>query len=51
MPTEPFTSFGRLRSVLAAGAVTLSNASVLANRLAFERYTPDCDYELLGYLR
>lgn len=51
MPTKLLASFGRLRCVLAAGAMTLSSVSVLANRLPFERYTPDRDYELLGSLR
>ena len=47
----PLASLGLLQPALAAGAMALSSVSVLANSLAFRRYTPDEDYELLGSLR
>jgi Cu+-exporting ATPase len=47
----PLASIGLLQPVLAAGAMALSSVSVLANSLAFRRYTPDEDYEVLGRLR
>ncbi|MCT9095509.1 heavy metal translocating P-type ATPase [Haloarchaeobius sp. HME9146] len=47
----PLASLGLLQPVLAAGAMALSSVSVLANSLLFRRYTPDHDYELLGWLR
>ena len=45
----PLASLGLLQPVLAAGAMALSSVSVLANSLLFRRYTPDHDYELLGW--
>jgi len=47
----PLASLGLLQPVLAAGAMAFSSVSVLANSLLFRRYTPDRDYELLGFLR
>jgi len=47
----PLASLGLLQPALAAGAMAASSVSVLANSLAFRRYTPDEDYELLGRLR
>ncbi|MEF8841213.1 MAG: heavy metal translocating P-type ATPase [Haloarculaceae archaeon] len=47
----PLASIGLLQPVLAAGAMAFSSVSVLANSLAFRRYTPEDDYELLGRLR
>ncbi|MFY4812101.1 heavy metal translocating P-type ATPase [Haloarcula sp. AONF1] len=47
----PLASLGLLQPVLAAAAMAASSVSVLANSLAFRRYTPDTDYELLGSLR
>ncbi|WP_439028634.1 heavy metal translocating P-type ATPase [Haloarchaeobius sp. DT45] len=47
----PLASLGLLQPVLAAGAMALSSVSVLANSLLFRKYTPDHDYELLGWLR
>ena len=47
----PLASLGLLQPALAAGAMALSSVSVLANSLAFRRYTPNEDYELLGRLR
>jgi Cu+-exporting ATPase len=47
----PLASLGLLQPALAAGAMALSSVSVLLNSLAFRRYTPDADYELLGSLR
>ncbi|MFC6732851.1 heavy metal translocating P-type ATPase [Haladaptatus sp. DYSN1] len=47
----PLASLGLLQPVLAAGAMAFSSVSVLANSLAFRRYTPDHDYELLGRFR
>jgi len=47
----PLASLGLLQPALAAGAMALSSVSVLANSLAFRRYTPEKDYELLGKLR
>ncbi len=47
----PLASLGLLQPVLAAGAMALSSVSVLTNSLLFRRYTPDHDYELLGFLR
>ncbi len=44
----PLASLGLLQPVLAAGAMAISSVSVLANSLAFRRYTPDHDYSLLG---
>ncbi|MFD1587636.1 heavy metal translocating P-type ATPase [Halorientalis brevis] len=43
----PLASLGLLQPVLAAGAMAFSSVSVLANSLAFRRYTPDEDYSLL----
>ncbi len=47
----PLASLGLLQPVLAAGAMAFSSVSVLTNSIAFRRYTPDHDYELLGFLR
>lgn len=47
----PLASLGLLQPVLAAGAMTFSSVSVLTNSLVVRRYTPDHDYELLGFLR
>ncbi|MDS0295456.1 heavy metal translocating P-type ATPase [Halogeometricum luteum] len=47
----PLASLGLLQPVLAAGAMAVSSVSVLTNSLLFRRYTPDRDYELLGFLR
>ncbi|WP_336363546.1 heavy metal translocating P-type ATPase [Halalkalicoccus salilacus] len=47
----PLASLGLLQPVLAAAAMAFSSVSVLANSMAFRRYTPDHDYELLGFLR
>ncbi|MDS0258399.1 heavy metal translocating P-type ATPase [Haloarcula sp. S1CR25-12] len=47
----PLASLGLLQPALAAGAMAASSVSVLANSLAFRRYTPEKDYELLGKLR
>ncbi|WP_254280334.1 heavy metal translocating P-type ATPase [Haloarcula marina] len=47
----PLASLGLLQPALAAAAMAASSVSVLANSLAFRRYTPDEDYELLGFLR
>ena len=47
----PLASLGLLQPVLAAGAMAFSSVSVLANSIAFRRYTPDRDYRLLGFLR
>ncbi|MBX0323047.1 heavy metal translocating P-type ATPase [Halomicroarcula sp. F13] len=47
----PLASLGLLQPALAAAAMAASSVSVLANSLAFKRYTPDEDYELLGFLR
>ncbi len=47
----PLASLGLLQPVLAAGAMAFSSVSVLANSLLFRKYTPDHDYELLGFLR
>jgi Cu+-exporting ATPase len=47
----PLASLGLLQPVLAAAAMALSSVSVLANSLLFRTYTPDHDYELLGFLR
>jgi Cu+-exporting ATPase len=47
----PLASLGLLQPVLAAGAMAFSSVSVLSNSLLFRRYTPDHDYELLGFLR
>ncbi|USZ69714.1 HAD-IC family P-type ATPase (plasmid) [Halorussus salilacus] len=47
----PLASLGLLQPVLAAGAMAVSSVSVLTNSLLFRRYTPDHDYELLGFLR
>ncbi len=44
----PLASLGLLQPVLAAGAMAFSSVSVLANSLAFRRYTPDEDYRLFG---
>ncbi len=44
----PLASLGLLQPVLAAGAMALSSVSVLANSLAFRKYTPDHDYRLFG---
>jgi len=44
----PLASLGLLQPVLAAGAMAVSSVSVLANSLAFRRYTPDHDYSVLG---
>jgi Cu+-exporting ATPase len=47
----PLASMGLLQPVLAAGAMAISSVSVLSNSLLFRRYSPDRDYELLGFLR
>ncbi|GGN87680.1 heavy metal translocating P-type ATPase [Haloarcula pellucida] len=47
----PLASLGLLQPALAAAAMAASSVSVLANSLAFRRYTPDDDYELLGFFR
>jgi Cu+-exporting ATPase len=47
----PLASLGLLQPVLAAAAMAFSSVSVLTNSLLFRRYTPDHDYELLGFLR
>jgi Cu+-exporting ATPase len=47
----PLASLGLLQPVLAAGAMAFSSVSVLSNSLLFRRYTPDHDYEFLGWLR
>ncbi|MBX0288039.1 heavy metal translocating P-type ATPase [Haloarcula salinisoli] len=47
----PLASLGLLQPVLAAGAMAFSSVSVLSNSLLFRRYTPDHDYELLGWFR
>ncbi|MBV0923190.1 heavy metal translocating P-type ATPase [Halomicroarcula limicola] len=47
----PLASLGLLQPALAAAAMAASSVSVLANSLAFRKYTPDSDYELLGFLR
>jgi len=47
----PLASLGLLQPVLAAGAMAFSSVSVLSNSLAFRRYSPDHDYQLLGRLR
>nr|WP_158058987.1 heavy metal translocating P-type ATPase [Halorussus halophilus] len=47
----PLASLGLLQPVLAAAAMAFSSVSVLANSLLFRKYTPDHDYELLGFLR
>ncbi|MFC4451690.1 heavy metal translocating P-type ATPase [Halorussus aquaticus] len=47
----PLASLGLLQPVLAAGAMAFSSVSVLTNSMLFRRYTPDHDYELLGFLR
>jgi Cu+-exporting ATPase len=47
----PLASLGLLQPVLAAGAMAFSSVSVLANSLLFRRYSPENDYELLGFLR
>ncbi|UPV76442.1 heavy metal translocating P-type ATPase (plasmid) [Halorussus limi] len=47
----PLASLGLLQPVLAAGAMAFSSVSVLTNSMLFRRYTPDHEYELLGFLR
>jgi Cu+-exporting ATPase len=47
----PLASLGLLPPVPAAGAMAISSVSVLSNSLLFRRYSPDSDYELLGFLR
>jgi Cu+-exporting ATPase len=47
----PLASLGLLQPALAAGAMAASSVSVLANSVAFQRYTPDREYRLLGFLR
>jgi Cu+-exporting ATPase len=47
----PLASLGLLQPVLAAAAMAFSSVSVLSNSLLFRRYTPDHDYELLGFVR
>jgi len=44
----PLASLGLLQPVFAAVAMAASSVSVLANSLAFRRYTPDHDYRLFG---
>jgi Cu+-exporting ATPase len=44
----PLASLGLLQPVFAAVAMAASSVSVLANSLAFRRYTPDHDYSLFG---
>ena len=46
----PLALLGLLQPVLAA-AMALSSVSLLSNSLLFRQYTPDHDYELLGFLR
>ncbi|MFB6118702.1 heavy metal translocating P-type ATPase [Halosegnis sp.] len=45
----PLASLGLLQPVLAAVAMAFSSVSVLANSLAFRRYTPDHDYRLFRW--
>ncbi|EMA45925.1 copper-transporting ATPase [Halococcus morrhuae DSM 1307] len=47
----PLASLGLLQPALAAAAMAFSSVSVLSNSLLFRNYTPDHDYELLGFLR
>jgi Cu+-exporting ATPase len=47
----PLASLGLLQPALAAGAMAASSVSVLANSVAFQRYTPEEDYALLGLFR
>ncbi|MDQ2071796.1 heavy metal translocating P-type ATPase [Haloarcula sp. H-GB4] len=47
----PLASLGLLQPALAAAAMAASSVSVLANSLAFRRYTPDSAYRLFGFLR
>jgi Cu+-exporting ATPase len=47
----PLASLGLLQPIFAAAAMAVSSVSVLANSLVFQRYTPDHDYRLLGWLR
>ncbi|WP_256684002.1 heavy metal translocating P-type ATPase [Halococcus qingdaonensis] len=47
----PLASLGLLQPALAAAAMAFSSVSVLSNSLLFRRYSPDHDYELLGFLR
>ena len=47
----PLASLGLLQPVLAAAAMAFSSVSVLTNSLLFRQYTPDHDYELLGFVR
>jgi Cu+-exporting ATPase len=45
----PLASLGLLQPVFAAVAMAASSVSVLANSLAFRRYTPDHDYRLFDW--
>ncbi|MDY7081498.1 MAG: HAD-IC family P-type ATPase, partial [Halobacteria archaeon] len=47
----PLASLGLLQPVFAAAAMAFSSVSVLSNSLTFQRYDPDEDYRILGFLR